>query len=78
MKVELKIGDKILWLTEDQINMIEEGLYREVYIRQIERSKKHCKEKDGMKMNSLGWSIYNEEQKINSLREKIEHAIGGA
>ena len=76
MKIELKIDDKILPLTEDQIRMIEDGLYRNVYIRQVERSKKHCKENG--KMNKLGWSIYKEEREISSLREKIEQAIGGA
>lgn len=75
--MQLIINDKVLQLDEKDVRMIEDGLYRNVMIRRVERSKKNCKEDDGYRMNELGWSIYKEEREIDALRQRIENALGG-
>jgi len=74
--MKLIIKDKVLQLDEKDIRMIEDGLYRNIAIRQVERGKKHCK--DGDNLNELGMKIYQEELVIDHLRRRIEEALGGA
>lgn len=74
--MKLIIKDKVLQLDEKDVRMIEDGLYRNVQIRRVERSKKHCK--DGDNLNELGMKIYQEELVIDHLRQQIAEALGGA
>jgi hypothetical protein len=74
--MQLIIKDKVLQLDEKDVRMIEDGLYRNVQIRRVERSKKHCK--DGDNLNELGMKIYQEELVIDHLRQQIAEALGGA
>ena len=74
--MQLIINDKVLQLDEKDVRMIEDGLYRNIAIRQLERSKKHCK--DGDNLNELGMKIYQEELVIDHLRNRIIEALGGA
>ena len=74
--MQLIINDKVLQLDEKDVRMIEDGLYRNVMIRRVERSKKNCRH--GYRMNKLGEEIYQEELEIDALRQRIEDALGGA
>ena len=74
--MQLIINDKVLQLDEKDVRMIEDGLYRNVMIRRVERGKKHCK--DGDNLNELGMKIYQEELVIDHLRNRIIEALGGA
>lgn len=74
--MQLIINDKVLQLDEKDVRMIEDGLYRNVQIRRVERGKKHCK--DGDNLNELGMKIYQEELVIDHLRQQIVEALGGA
>ena len=53
--MQLIINDKVLQLDEKDVRMIEDGLYRNVQIRRVERGKKHCK--DGDDLNELGIAL---------------------
>lgn len=74
--MKLIINNKVLELDEKDVRMIEDGLYRNIAIRQLERNKKHCK--DGDDLNELGMKIYQEELVIDHLRNRIIEALGGA
>jgi|TARA_Y100001951_G_C11147617_1_gene187295 hypothetical protein len=78
MKIELKIDNQVLPLSEKEIRLVEDGLYRTVMTYRYERAKNICKEEDGFTMNELGKSIYKCEEEIEKLRVKIDDAIGGA
>ena len=74
--MQLIINDKVIQLDEKDARMIEDGLYRNIVIRRLERGKNHCK--DGDNLNELGMKIYQEELVIDHLRNRIIEALGGA
>ena len=73
---KLIIGEKEIVLTDKELALIEDGLYRAVYLRQTERSKKFYRDGEG-KMNYLGEQLYQEEQEYEAIRTKIDDARGG-